>query len=59
MKKTLFWLSEINVLTWLAIFGHTLTSAGSLSVKIMAGIGLVVGAWMQHRAYYDIYKRKL
>lgn len=58
MKKTLFWLSEINALLWLAMFGFIVSSAASQSSKIMAGVGLAIGAWMQHRAYHDIYKKK-
>ncbi|HXT41387.1 MAG TPA: hypothetical protein VN887_15375 [Candidatus Angelobacter sp.] len=58
MKKTLFQLSEINVLMWLAIFGYTMGSAGAFSLKFIAGAGLAVGAVMQHRAYYDIFKKK-
>lgn len=58
MKKTLFWLSEINLLLWLAISGHALTWGGKDSLKVMAGIGLAIGAWIQHRAYYDIYKNR-
>ena len=58
MKKTLFWLTEINVLMWLAIFGHAIAFGGSLSLKLMTGLGLAVGAVMQHRVYYETFRKK-
>jgi len=58
MKKTLFWLSEVNVLMWFAILGHSLASDSEPSFKIIAGFGLAIGAFIQHRAYYDIYKKR-
>lgn len=58
MKKTLFWLTEVNALLWLADFGSAVASDAELQFKIFAGIGLAIGAIIQHRAYYELYKAK-
>ncbi len=55
--KNLFTVIEVNLILWLIVCGSVWSSSVESHVKYFAGAGMIISAFLQHWAYYNIYKK--
>ena len=55
--KSIFRLSEISALLTLILFIHAMVSDASTFLKVITALSFAVCAVMQHKAYYQIFKK--
>jgi len=55
--KNLFTVIEVNLILWLIVCGAVWSSSVESHVKYFAGAGMIISAFLQHWAYYNIYKK--